>query len=143
MSDPRRNDLSQNQASTLGTTSDAYVDLMHGEGQEVEVDEFDNLGPQRACFACVTNLSNTSQAYFFCLNRYVLVDLAFGMTIQGPALLPPFLADMLHDPDHASAHRFTLLSSILPDARRGTHRDPSLERLLLSLGPQHHRRLPT
>lgn len=91
MSDPRRNDLSQNQASPLGATSDAYMDLMHGEGEEEEVDDFDNLGPQRASFACVTNPSNKSQAYFFCLNHYVLVDLAsgppFGTTIQGPGIL--------------------------------------------------------
>ncbi|KAI0676607.1 hypothetical protein C8Q78DRAFT_1073394 [Trametes maxima] len=64
------------------------VDLMHGEGDGLEDDYLEDDEPQRASFACVAHPLNKGQAYFFCLNRYVLVDVAsgppFDTTVQGP-----------------------------------------------------------
>ncbi|KAI0642513.1 hypothetical protein C8Q79DRAFT_982320 [Trametes meyenii] len=67
------------------------VDLMHGEGDGLEDEYLEDNGPQRVSFACVAHPSNKGRAYFFCLNRYALVDIAsgppFDATVEGPDVI--------------------------------------------------------
>jgi hypothetical protein len=64
------------------------VDLMHGsEGEEVVDNTYDVNVTPRASFACVLHPSELGNAYFFCANRYVLVNGAPASTadiVKGP-----------------------------------------------------------
>jgi len=53
------------------------VDLMHrSDGEEVVDSTYDIDVIPRASFACVLHPSEPGRAYFFCANRYVLIDVA-------------------------------------------------------------------
>ncbi|KZT00675.1 uncharacterized protein LAESUDRAFT_816417 [Laetiporus sulphureus 93-53] len=64
------------------------TDLMHGDGEEVEDDIFDVDPVPRVSVASILQPSDPKHAYFFCANRYVLINVApastFDSIISGP-----------------------------------------------------------